>query len=314
MEERMHELTPETITDAVLEQMATTTDPRMKEVMASAVKHLHAFAREVNLTPGEWIKGIAFMTAVGKMCTPERQEFVLLSDCLGLSALVNGLHDKTAIEEGTHTSLLGPFYREASPTLPAGSQIAKTVKPGSEIALYGCIADANGKPLANATVSIWQTGADGLYDIQEAGAAIDYRGVFSTDRDGVYMLRTVKPIGYSIPMDGPVGGMIKAQARHGMRPAHIHFLVGLPGYRELVTALYLRDDPHLADDVVFGSSDDLAVDINRNDPNCPIKGLPSIRFDMRLSREGEADKTSGRVGTDPAAIMRAAKTPAAAAD
>jgi hydroxyquinol 1,2-dioxygenase len=313
MEERMRELTPDTITDAVLEQMATTQDPRMKEVMAAAVKYLHAFAREVNLTPGEWINGIAFLTAVGKMCTPERQEFVLLSDCLGLSALVNGLHDKTAVEEGTHTSLLGPFYREASPTLPAGSQIAKTVKPGSECALYGRVTDANGKPLANATVSIWQTGADGLYDIQEEGAAIDYRGVFSTDKDGVYMLRTVKPIGYSIPMDGPVGGMIKAQGRHGMRPAHIHFLVGLPGYRELVTALYLRDDPHLADDVVFGSSDDLAVDIDRNDPNCPIKGLPSIRFDMRLSREGEADKTSGRVGTDPAAIMRAANTQDAAA-
>ncbi len=107
-------------------------------------------------------------------------------------------------------------------------------------------------------------------------------------------------------MDGPVGGMVRAQARHGMRPAHIHFLVGAPGYRELVTALYLRDDPHLADDVVFGSSDDLAVDIDPNDPGCPIKGLPSIRFDMRLSREGAADKVSGRVGADPAAILKPA--------
>jgi catechol 1,2-dioxygenase/hydroxyquinol 1,2-dioxygenase len=304
----MRELTPDTITDAVLEQMATTADPRMREVMASAVKHLHAFARDVNLTPGEWLKGIAFMTAVGKMCTAERQEFVLLSDTLGLSALVNGLHDKTAIEEGTHTSLLGPFYREASPTLAPGSQIARTVKPGSECVLYGRITDVDGKPLAGATVSIWQTGADGLYDIQESATETDYRGVFTTDADGTYLLRTVKPIGYSIPMDGPVGEMIQAQARHGMRPAHIHFLVGLPGYRELVTALYLRDDPHLADDVVFGSSDDLAVDLNPNDPNCPIKGLPSIRFDLRLSREGAADRTSGRVGTDPAAIMRAAKS------
>ncbi len=303
----MRELTPETITDAVLEQMATTPDPRMREVMEAAVRHLHAFAREVNLTPAEWIKGIAFMTAVGKMCTAERQEFVLLSDTLGLSALVNGLHDETAIEEGTHTSLLGPFYREASPKLAAGTQIARTVKPGSECVLYGRVTDVNGEPLANATVSIWQTGADGLYDIQEQGAAIDYRGVFTTDADGQYLLRTVKPIGYSIPMDGPVGEMIAAQGRHGMRPAHIHFLVGAPGYRELVTALYLRDDPHLADDVVFGSSDDLAVDLDADDPNCPIKGLPSIRFDMRLSREGEADKTSGRVGTDPAAIMRSAK-------
>jgi protocatechuate 3,4-dioxygenase beta subunit len=301
----MRELTPDTITDAVLEQMATTSDPRMREVMASAVKHLHAFAKDVNLTPAEWIKGIEFMTAVGKICTPARQECILLSDTLGLSALVNGLHDSTAIEEGTHTSLLGPFYREASPTLAAGSQIAKTVKPGSECVLYGHISDVNGKPLAGATVSIWQTGADGLYDIQESAQSIDYRGVFTSDAEGVYVLRTVKPIGYSIPMDGPVGEMVRAQGRHGMRPAHIHFLVGAPGYRELVTALYLRDDPYLADDVVFGSSDDLAVDINPNDPACPIKGLPSIRFDMRLSRESAVDKISGRVGADPSAILKA---------
>jgi protocatechuate 3,4-dioxygenase beta subunit len=298
----MRELTPETITDAVLDQMATTPDPRMRQVMASAVKHLHAFARDVNLTPAEWIKGIEFMTAVGKICTPARQECILLSDTLGLSALVNGLHDDTAVEEGTHTSLLGPFYRETTPKLAAGSQI----KPGSECALYGRVTDVNGGPLANATVSIWQTGADGLYDIQENAASVDYRGVFTTDADGVYMLRTVKPIGYSIPMDGPVGAMVRAQRRHGMRPAHIHFLVGAPGYRELVTALYLRDDPHLEDDVVFGSSGDLAVDIQAHDPGCPIKALPSIRFDMRLSRESAVDKVSGRVGADPSAILKPA--------
>ena len=302
----MRELTPETITDAVLEQMATTSDPRLREIMAAAVKHLHDFAREVNLTPGEWIKGIEFMTLVGKMCTPARQEFILLSDTLGLSALVNGLHDKTALEEGTHTSLLGPFYREASPRLSAGSQIARHVKPGSECVLYGRVTDIKDKPLAAATVSVWQTSADGLYDIQENPTATDYRGVFTTDAEGLYVVRTVKPRGYSIPMDGPVGNMVKAQARHGMRPAHIHFLVGSPGYRELVTALYLRDDPHLADDVVFGSSDDLAVDIVPDDPQSPIKGVPSIRFDPRLSREGEADRTSGRVGSDPSAILKEA--------
>jgi len=306
----MRELTPDTITDAVIDQMATTPDPRMKEIMASAVKHLHAFAREVNLTPGEWIKGIEFMTMVGKTCTAARQEFILLSDTLGLSALVNGLHDKTALEEGTHTSLLGPFYREASPKLAAGSQIARHVKPGTECILYGRVSDVDGKPLANATVSVWQTSADGLYDIQENASSVDYRGVFTTDANGLYVVRTVKPRGYSIPMDGPVGAMVKAQARHGMRPAHIHFLVGSPGYRELVTALYLRDDPHLADDVVFGSSDDLAVDISPGDPECPVPDVPSIRFDLRLSREGEADKTSGRVGSDPSAILKEHDEPA----
>jgi len=233
-----------------------------------------------------------------------------LSDTMGLSALVNGLHDKTAIEEGTHTSLLGPFYRETTPKLAPGSQIAKKVKPGSECVLFGRITDVGGKPLAGATVSVWQTSADGLYDIQESATEVDYRGVFTTDADGRYYLRTVKPVGYSIPMDGPVGVLVKSQGRHGMRPAHIHFLVGAPGYRELVTALYLRDDPHLADDVVFGSSDDLAVDLVANDPNNPLKGLPSIRFDLKLARESAADKTSGRVGADPAAIVKPTATAA----
>jgi hydroxyquinol 1,2-dioxygenase len=300
----MQELTPETITQAVLDQMASTPNPRLKEIMASAVKHLHAFAKDVNLTPAEWIKGIAFMTAVGKICTPARQEFILLSDTLGLSALVNGLHDETAMEEGTNTSLLGPFYRETTPNLAAGSQIARNVEPGAEIVLYGRVTDVNGKPLAGATVSLWQTSASGLYDIQEDPTSVDYRGIFTTDAKGLFVLRTVKPLGYSIPMDGPVGEMVTAQRRHGMRPAHIHFLVGATGYRELVTALYLRDDPHLADDVVFGSSGDLAVDINPKDPECPIAGLPSIRFDMRLSRETAADRAGGRVGADPAAILK----------
>ncbi len=249
------------------------------------------------------------MTAVGKMCTPARQEFVLLSDTLGLSALVNGLHDKTAVEEGTHTSLLGPFYREASPTLAAGSQIAKNAKPGSECVLYGRVSDVNGKPLANATVSIWQTGADGLYDIQESASRSTIAACSPPmPMASISCARSSRSATRS-RWTARSAQMVQAQARHGMRPAHIHFLVGLPGYRELVTALYLRDDPHLADDVVFGSSGDLAVDIDANDPDCPIKGLPSIRFDMRLSREGEADKTSGRVGVDPAAMMKgAAKT------
>jgi hydroxyquinol 1,2-dioxygenase len=300
----MQELTPETITQAVLDQMASTPNPRMKEIMASAVKHLHAFAKDVNLTPAEWIKGIAFMTAVGKICTPARQEFILLSDTLGLSALVNGLHDETAMEEGTNTSLLGPFYRETTPHLAAGSQIAKNADPSTEVVLYGRVTDVNGKPLSGATVSLWQTSASGLYDIQEDPTSVDYRGIFTTDANGLFLVRTVKPLGYSIPMDGPVGEMITAQRRHGMRPAHIHFLVGAPGYRELVTALYLRDDPHLADDVVFGSSGDLAVEINPKDPDCPIPGVPSIRFDMRMSRETAADRAGGRVGADPAAILK----------
>jgi hydroxyquinol 1,2-dioxygenase len=292
-----------TITPGVLELIARTPNPRLRQIMTALIRHLHDFAREVQLSELEWLQGIRYLTAVGDITDEKRQEFILLSDTLGLSALVNGLHDKTSLEEGTHTSLLGPFYREASPKLAAGSQIARHVKPDSECVLYGRVSDVNGKSLANATVSVWQTSADGLYDIQEDASSVDYRGVFETDANGLYVVRTVKPRGYSIPMDGPVGALVRAQARHGMRPAHIHFLVNSPGHRELVTALYLRDDPYLADDVVFGSSDDLAVDIIANDLDCPVKGVPSIRFDLKLSRESAADRAGGRVGSDPSAIL-----------
>lgn len=299
----IRKLTPDTITEAVLAQMAATPDPRLKEIMTAAVKHLHAFARETNLTPAEWIKGIEFMTAVGKMCSQNRQEFILLSDTIGLSALVNLMHDRTAIEEGTDTSLLGPFYRENAPKLERGAQIARRAD-GPEAALWGRVTDVSGSPLAGATVSVWQTSAHGLYDSQIEGAALDYRGVFQTDASGRYWLRTVLPIGYSIPMDGPVGALAEAQARHGMRPAHIHFLVAAPNYRELITALYLKGDPHLADDTVFGVSSDLVAELKQQDADCPIPRLPSIRFDLKLAKEGAADRAMGRVGADPAAISR----------
>jgi protocatechuate 3,4-dioxygenase beta subunit len=297
----MRAYTPDNITDAVLEQMSTTPDPRMKEIMNAAVRHLHAFAREVNLTPAEWIKGIEFMTKVGQMCTPARQEFILLSDTMGLSALVNIMHDKTKMEEATSASLLGPFFRENTPRFESGAQIAKKAE-GAELVLYGRITDAKGAPLPNAQVTVWQTAADGRYDIQNGIEEIDCRGIFRTDDKGNYLLRTVRPLGYFIPLDGPVGQMVMAQKRHGMRPAHIHFLIAAPGYRELVTALYIAGDEHLDDDVVFGASGDLVAEVKDGDPSCPIKGLPSVHFDFSLARESEADKLGSRVGADPGQI------------
>jgi catechol 1,2-dioxygenase/hydroxyquinol 1,2-dioxygenase len=302
----MQDLTVNTITDVVLDQMASTPDARLKEIMASAVRHLHAFARETNLTPAEWLMGIDFMTKVGQMCTPERQEFILLSDTVGLSALVNLMHDRTALEESTHTSLLGPFFRQNAPKLPPGGQIAKDTSAG-EIVLWGRVTSIKGEPLAGAEVAIWQTGSNGLYDIQTSATDMDCRGVFTTDAGGNYLIKTVSPIGYSIPMDGPVGKLVMKQGRHGMRPAHIHMLIGAAGYRELVTALYLAGDPHLADDTVFGVSGELVAHPKRDEPGCPIRGLPSVRFDFTLSRESDADRRTGRVGADPAQITRAAE-------
>jgi hydroxyquinol 1,2-dioxygenase len=297
----MRAYTPETITNAVIEQMSTTPDPRLREIMESAIRHLHAFAREVNLTPAEWIKGIEFMTKVGQMCTPARQEFILLSDTVGLSALVNIMHDKTKVEEATSASLLGPFFRENTPTFGPGEQIARNAE-GAEVVLFGRVTSAKGEPLPGAQVTVWQTAADGRYDIQTDASTMDCRGIFTTDAAGNYLLRTVRPLGYYIPLDGPVGGLVQAQKRHGMRPAHIHFLISAPGYRELTTALYIAGDVHLEDDVVFGASGDLVAEIKTSDPACPMQGLPSVHFDFSLSRESAADKLTGRVGADPGQI------------
>ncbi len=302
----MRDYTPENITDAVIEQMSTTPDPRMKEIMEAAVRHLHAFAREVKLTPGEWMTGIEFLTKVGQMCSPIRQEFILLSDTVGLSKLVDVMHDQTKIEDATGASLLGPFFRENTPVFNFGEQIARKTD-GKEVVYFGRVTNAQGQPLANAMVTVWQTAADGAYDLQSGIDNVDCRGVFRTNDNGEFLIRSVRPLGYYIPLDGPVGKMVLAQKRHGKRPAHIHFLISAPGYRELVTALYVAPDDHMNDDVVFGASADLVVEVKDNDPDSPIKGVPSIHFNFSLSRESEADKNTARVGGDPSQFTKPAE-------
>jgi hydroxyquinol 1,2-dioxygenase len=305
-EERpMQDLDENTVTEAALAQMANTSDPRLKEIMDAAVRHLHAFARDVHLTPDEWLKGIQFLTAVGQACTPFRQEFILLADVLGVSALVNAMHDTKARELGTQSSLLGPFYREGAPELPLGASIV--AKPSApEIVLYGRVTDNAGKPLPGALVQVWQTSEHGLYDLQAENAAevMDLRANFRSDAEGGYHFRTVRPLGYSIPMDGPVGEMVRAQHRHGFRPSHIHFLIGADGYRELVTALYFGDDEHIDSDTVFGVSGSLVVSA-KDDPASPIPGLQAVRYDFRLAHADAGD--TGRVGADPSKLMKAAE-------
>jgi protocatechuate 3,4-dioxygenase beta subunit len=294
-----------TSTDAAIEQMAATKNQRFKEIMEAAVRHLHAFAREVDLTAEEWLEGIRFLTATGQMCTAYRQEFILLSDTLGLSSLINSLHDRRAIEASTKSSLLGPFYRRDSPEFELGESIARTM-PGPPIGIHGRITNAAGEGIPHASIEIWQPDEDGNYDLQKHDPnEMDLRGRFATDAEGRYHLRTIQPTGYMIPMDGPVGDMIRAQGRHGYRPAHIHFLIGAPGYREVVTALYIAGDEHIDSDTVFGVTDSLIVNVKENDPESPFGNLPSIRFDFTLAAAGDAG--SGRVGADPSQIT--AKTP-----
>jgi len=292
----MQDLDEFSATEAALAQMAATPNPRLKEIIDAAVRHLHAFARDVNLTPEEWLAGIGFLTAVGKACTPVRQEFILLSDVLGVSAVVNALHDKKARELGSQSSLLGPFYREGAPELKLGDSIVKNPSV-PEIVVYGRITDNSGLPIPNALIQVWQTSEHGLYDLQTLGeTGMDLRANFRTDKDGNYWFRTVRPLGYSIPMDGPVGEMVRQQNRHGFRPSHIHFLIGGDGFRELVTALYFGDDDHIDSDTVFGVSGSLVVNAT-DDPNSPVKGLKAVHYDFRLARAAPGE--SGRVGADP---------------
>jgi len=289
-----------TVTDAALEQMANTANPRLKQIMDAAVRHMHAFVREVELTPEEWIQGLQFLTAVGQACTPIRQEFILLSDVLGVSAVVNALHDRKAKELGSQSSLLGPFFREGAPEMPMGAQIVE--KPTEEeIAVFGRVTDTEGTPIPNALIQVWQTSERGLYDLQERnGESMDMRGNFRTGADGTYYFRTVRPKGYSIPMDGPVGALVHAQGRHGMRPSHIHMLIGADGHRELVTALYFGDDDFIHSDTVFGVSGSLVVGA-KDDIDSPVKGLRAVRYDFRLAKAAPGE--SGRVGADPTTFM-----------
>jgi len=290
-----------TITDAVIDQMSATKDARLKEIMNAAVRHLHAFAREVNLTPDEWIQGIRFLTAAGHACSEYRQEFILLSDTLGLSSLVNSLNDRRSIQESTKSSLLGPFYRQDSPTLQLGQSIAENC-PGDVIGVYGRVLSGSGNPIAHASIEVWQPDENGFYDLQKLDPSqMELRGRFFSDEEGRYFFRTIKPRGYKIPMDGPVGDMVRAQGRHGWRPAHIHFLVGAPGYREAITALYMADDEHIDSDTVFGANESLITAPKPGDSGSPFGALPGIHFDFKLA--AAADAGSGRVGADPSQIV-----------
>lgn len=298
----MRDLDERNITESVLETFAAAPDPRFRMVMASLVRHLHDFAREVELTPEEWLGAVRFLTAVGRTCTPSRQEFILLSDTLGFSALVDMLHNRAA-EGGTRSSLLGPFFRENAPEMPLGANIAQG-DPGEKILVEGCVSDVRGNPLPGAVLDVWQNASNGLYDLQGPNPEeMNLRARFRSDAEGRYRFVTVLPLGYSIPTDGPVGVMLRRLGRHGCRPAHIHFLLAAEGHQELATALYVAGDEHIASDAVFGVSSSLVVGVLP--PDDKSAGLRRIAYDFALRPTGAAGPR--RVGADPAAVSRAAE-------
>lgn len=271
----------EALTSAVIERLQTGDDPRLREIMTALVRHLHDFARDVSLTQAEWAAAIGFLTATGQMCDDKRQEFILLSDTLGLSMLVDALNSKRSGRQ-TPSTVLGPFYVEGAPLLPMGSDIGAKTRGGEPTVVTGRVLDDAGQPIAGATLDVWQTAPNGLYDVQDAQQPeLNLRGRFMTSADGAFHFRTVKPVSYPVPTDGPVGRMLLALGRHPYRPAHLHFIVSAPGFETLTTHIFVRGDRYLDSDAVFGVKDALIVDFAPD-----ASGQSHAKLDIVMKRAG----------------------------
>ena len=252
------------VTDVVHRAMSRTADPRLREVMAILVKHLHAFLREARPTPEEYERGLDFLLRVGQASGPTKNEMVLLSDLLGASTLVVMLEKERAGGGGTDPALLGPFWRDNSPACAHGDDIARDPGGGEPLAVAGRVVDPRGKPIPGVTVDVWQASPVGLYENQDPEQPDhNLRSRFLTDADGRFHLRTVKPKGYPVPTDGPCGELLRAQDRYPYRPAHLHFMLSSEGYKTLVTQVFDNADDAIESDVVFGVTPPLSGQYRR---------------------------------------------------
>lgn len=255
----MRNLDQNIITEAVLARHAPTMDPRFKQIMTSLVNHLHAFAREVHLTEEEWFKGIEFLTRCGHITDDKRQEFILLSDVLGLSMLTVAINNDKP-PGCTEATVFGPFHAEGAPHHELGADIANGAR-GIPCLVRGTVRGIDGEPVSGAHIDVWQSDEDGLYDVQHA--EIDHaqaRGILNADAKGCYHFRSILAVPYAIPHDGPVGDLLKAAGRHPWRPAHLHFMIKAEGYETLITHVFRSDDPYLDSDAVFGVRQSLITD------------------------------------------------------
>jgi len=258
-------LTPEAYRNHVSDTFGRAPDERLATILAGAVKHLHAFVEEVGLTREEWMAGIEFLTAVGKKCDDVRQEFILLSDTLGVSMLLEMVNGRPA-DGATEPTVLGPFFVEGAPPRAFGDSVVDDPATGGEpLVLHGTVRDIGGQPIGGARINVWQVQPNGGYDIEEDPQRRNLRGVFTSRPDGQYHIVTVRPVDYTVPSDGPVGRMMAAAGRQTWRPAHIHLMVDAPGYRPLVTHAFDRASPWLTDDAVFAVRDSMIVDMAGGD-------------------------------------------------
>jgi hydroxyquinol 1,2-dioxygenase len=270
----MRDFNEHNITQAVIDRFAGTPDARLKEIMNSLVSHLHDFVRDVEPSFAEWEAAIGFLTRTGQMCDDKRQEFILLSDTLGASMLVDAINHRMP-EGATETTVLGPFYVQGPPEFENGADISGGLK-GEMLFVEARVAAADGTPLVGATVDVWQSDDDGFYDVQRPelnDAAL--RGRFKTDGAAKAWFRTILPAAYPIPYDGPVGDMLRATNRHPWRPAHVHFMIAAPGYETLVTHVFVAGDQYLDSDAVFGVKNSLISEFPEHPPGKMPDGVES---------------------------------------
>ena len=258
----MRNVNQDTLTEVFLSYCGPETSPRLRYLLEHLAGHLHDFVRETGLTHEEWRKAIELLTKAGEITTPERNEFVLFSDVLGLSSLVDMINSRS---DATSSSVLGPFHILGAPEVPFGGDL-KGDNDGATVLVQGQVRSTNGQPIPDAQIELWQTADNGLYSNQDPGQP-DYnlRGRLQVDDEGRYAVTTIRPAPYTVPDDGPVGELLHATGRHPWRPSHLHFIVSAPGHRTLVTEVFPDDDPYLDEDAVFGVRDDLIMHYEQKD-------------------------------------------------
>jgi hydroxyquinol 1,2-dioxygenase len=276
----MRDFDEHNITEAVIERFAGTPDPRLKKIMTSLVQHLHDFVRDVELTYEEWTVAIDFLTRTGQICNDKRQEFILLSDTLGVSMLVDAINHRMP-EGATQTTVLGPFYVNDPPEVAPGDDVSAGL-PGEPLFVEGCVTSASGQPIAGAVVDIWHSDSEGFYDVQTSrGTAL--RARLRTGPDGRFHFWTIVPRYYPIPDDGPVGQMLAATKRHPFRPAHVHFMIDAPGHEKLITHVFRAGDVYLDSDAVFGVKNSLIREFTQQPPGVAPDGRRMERTWRKLS-------------------------------
>jgi len=268
--------TEKDVTKAVLGEVQRAQNPRLREIMSAFVRHLHDFAREVKLTEEEFHTAMAYIVALGKHSNENHNEAVLMAGSLGLSPLVCLLNNGDNGQTETDASQLGPFWRMHSPKTENGGTIVRSPTPGPVLFADAWYKDAKGNPIAGVEVDIWHSSTEGFYENQDpVQADMNLRGKFTTDKDGRISFRSVKPAGYPIPIDGPVGDLLRVAGRHNMRPSHLHFLVYKPGFKTLISQIYDPEDPHIETDVQFGVTRKLIGNYVRHDDG--RAGAPDVK-------------------------------------